>query len=113
MKKTKRDLVNILSSKFPNDKQEITQIVDSVLDGVKQILSEGSSLEIRGFGTFELKVRKGKKDARNPRTGEKVETKPHYVACFKPGLELKENIKKLEVTERLNQMDINAPFELT
>ena len=52
MKKLKKDLVNNLASKLSLEKDEITQIVDTVLDGVKEILSEGSSLEIRGFGTF-------------------------------------------------------------
>ena len=94
MKKLKKDLVNSLSSKLSLEKDEITQIVDTVLDGVKEILSEGSSLEIRGFGTFEVKIRKGKKNARNPKTGEKVQTQPHYVICLKLGQELKDNIKK-------------------
>ena len=99
MKKMKKDLVDVLSSKIQMEKDEITQIVDKVLDGIKEILSEGSSLEIRGFGTFEVKIRKGKKNARNPKNGEKVETKPHYVVSFKPGIELKENLKKLELPE--------------
>lgn len=97
MKKMKKDLVDVLSSKIQMEKDEITQIVDKVLDGIKEILSEGSSLEIRGFGTFEVKVRKGKKNARNPKTGEKVDTYPHYVISLKPGQQLKDNIKKLEV----------------
>lgn len=99
MKKLKKDLVNNLSSKLSLEKDEITQIVDTVLDGVKEILSEGSSLEIRGFGTFEVKIRKGKKNARNPKTGEKVKTQPHYVICLKPGQELRDNIKKLKVID--------------
>lgn len=99
MKKLKKDLVNNLASKLSLEKDEITQIVDTVLDGVKEILSEGSSLEIRGFGTFEVKIRKGKKNARNPKTGEKVQTQPHYVICLKPGQELKDNIKKLKVID--------------
>ena len=99
MKKLKKDLVNALSSEIKMEKDGIAHLVDTVLDGVKEILSEGSSLEIRGFGTFEVKIRKGKKNARNPKNGEKVETKPHYVVSFKPGIELKENLKKLELPE--------------
>ena len=95
----KKDLVEVLTSKIQMEKDEITQIVDKVLDGIKEILSKGSSLEIRGFGTFEVKVRKGKKNARNPKTGEKVDTQPHYVICLKPGQELKDNIKKLKVID--------------
>ena len=72
MKKLKKDLVNVLSSEIKMEKDGITNLVDTVLDGVKEILSEGSSLEIRGFGTFEVKIRKGKNNARNPRSIRKV-----------------------------------------
>ena len=46
-----------------------------------------------------MKIRKGKKNARYPKTGEKVQTQPHYVICLKPGQELKDNIKKLKVID--------------
>ena len=100
MKKLKKDLVNNLSSKLSLEKDEITQIVDTVLDGVKEILSEGSSLEIRGFGTFEPRLRKGRSIARNPKTGETLSVEPHYVAAFRAGQSLKDNLWNLNNNEK-------------
>jgi nucleoid DNA-binding protein len=45
----------------------------------------GKTVELRGFGTFEVKKRKGRKRARNPKTGENVAVKDHGVATFRPG----------------------------
>ena len=48
--------------------------------------------ELRGFGTFEVRVRKGKEKARNPKTGEIVSVDKHGVAVFRAGRELKEEL---------------------
>ena len=47
------------------------------------------TVELRGFGTFEVKLRKGRKRARNPKTGAIVSVEDHGVASFRPGRELK------------------------
>lgn len=44
-------------------------IVDAALDEIMNILSEGSKIEIRGFGCFKVINRK-KRIGRNPRTGQ-------------------------------------------
>jgi len=41
------------------------------------------------FGTFEIRTRKGREKARNPKTGEIVPVKTHGVTVFRPGKELK------------------------
>ena len=91
MKKLKKDLVNNLSSKLSLEKDEITQIVDTVLDGVKEILSEGSSLEIRGFGTFEVAER-AEREGRNPQTGETMKIAASKAPKFKAGKALKDSV---------------------
>ena len=48
--------------------------------------------ELRGFGTFEVRIRKGKEKARNPKTGEIVSVDQHGVAVFRAGRELKEEL---------------------
>lgn len=96
-KKTKKDLVDFLYQEKIAEKRELTKIVDAVFNGIKEFLLEGSSLEIRGFGAFNLKLRSARKNSVNPRTGEKVDSKSHYVANFNPGIELKEKIKQIKV----------------
>ena len=88
-KVTKNDLVDAIYQKTKCEKQVIQSVVDSFLMEVKSSLEEGSTIELRGFGTFELRLRKGREKARNPKTGAPVSVDPHYVAAFRSGQELK------------------------
>ena len=95
----KIDVVNKINEKgIPDiDKQQIQIIIDSFLSEIKESLIQGKSIELRGFGTFEPKLKKEKKGARNVVTGEFVTVQPHFVATFKPGRELKQNMWKLDI----------------
>ena len=57
-------------------KQTKTSIVDAIYK---------KTIEIRGFGTFSVQFRKGRKGMRNPKTGESVDTQDHSVVVFRPG----------------------------
>lgn len=54
-------------------------------------LKKKQRIEIRGFGSFCLHLRKARL-ARNPKTGEKVALLDKYVPFFKPGKEMRERI---------------------
>ena len=93
----KADLVKqiFLNTNLPE--KDISRVIDSFFEEVKASLCAGSVIELRNFGTFEPRLRKGRHNAVNPRTGEKSDVAPHYVAAFRPGKELKELICKLKV----------------
>ena len=59
-------------------------------DEVKAALTDDRVVELRGFGTFEIRTRKGREKARNPKTGEIVPVNTHGVTVFRPGKELKQ-----------------------
>ena len=94
---TKADLVEEVFRNTNLPKNEIVQITDSLLEEIKNALCNGSSIELRTFGTFELRLRKGRKNARNPRTGDITPTDPHYVAAFRSGSELKQKLWNLKI----------------
>ncbi len=94
---TKADLVEEVFRNTNLPKNEIIQITDSLLEEIKSALCKGSSIELRTFGTFELRLRKGRKNARNPRTGDITPTEPHYVAAFRSGSELKQKLWNLKI----------------
>ena len=94
---TKADLIQEIQSNTNLPKKDITAVVDSLLSEIKNALCNGSSIELRTFGTFELKLRKGRTDNINPKTGQKNSSPPHYVAAFKAGQELKNNLWSLKV----------------
>lgn len=96
-KMTKADLVEEVFRNTNLPKNEIVQITDSLLEEIKNALCNGSSIELRTFGTFELRLRKGRKNARNPRTGDITPTDPHYVAAFRSGSELKQKLWNLKI----------------
>ncbi|MCQ2603797.1 MAG: integration host factor subunit beta [Spirochaetia bacterium] len=98
MKKvTKNDVVeNIYEDTGLNiTKKDIHVIVDKVFEEIKQALIEDQIVELRGFGTFEVRTRKGREKAHNPKTGEKVSVEVHGAAVFRPGKELKNSVWSL------------------
>ena len=98
MKKvTKVDLVESVYENTSYDKKVIQTVIDTFLEEIKNSLKDSSTIELRGFGTFELRLRKGKESARNPKTGDKVSVAPHYVAAFRSGQELKNSLWNLPV----------------
>ncbi len=94
---TKADIVDIIASGTGLTKVETEAVVDGFIQTVIASLRDGKNIEIRGFGSFKVKKRKGRM-ARNPRTGEQVPVEDHYVPIFKVSKELKsvvnENLKK-------------------
>ncbi len=94
---TKADIVDVIASGTGLTKVETEAVVDGFIQTVIASLRDGKNIEIRGFGSFKVKKRKGRM-ARNPRTGEQVPVKDHYVPIFKVSKELKsvvnENLMK-------------------
>ncbi len=91
---TKSDLVEKLADKAANlalTKKQCEEIVDTVFDRMKEALRKGEKIEIRGFGSFTIRVRRSK-EGRNPKTGEKVFIPEKRIPFFKVGKELREMV---------------------
>lgn len=88
-KLTKAEIIEEIYPEVNASKKNIHRILDLFFDAVKTGLVNDCVIELRGFGTFEVKTRKGRR-ARNPKTGEAVEVRDHGVATFRPGRELKQ-----------------------
>ena len=87
---TKSDLVQVLSEKISTlTKKECEVIVDTVFHNMRDALQKGEKIEIRGFGSFTVRVRRAK-EGRNPKTGEKVSIPEKRIPFFKVGKELRE-----------------------
>ncbi|MCX8022285.1 MAG: integration host factor subunit beta [Syntrophorhabdaceae bacterium] len=89
----KIDIINKLAEEMKLN-QKVTKIaVDTIVDTIKQAITRGERVEIRGFGSFTIRHYKAYK-GRNPKTGEMVDVKPKRLPYFKVGKELKEMIWK-------------------
>ncbi|MCR5761444.1 MAG: integration host factor subunit beta [Sphaerochaetaceae bacterium] len=91
-KLTKAAIIESLHEKLDLNRSDIHEVIDLFFEEVKAGLSKDQVIELRGFGTFEVRSRKGKEKARNPKTGELVAVQSHGVAVFRPGKELKDQV---------------------
>jgi len=88
----KSDLVQSVSARMPNlAAKDLEVIVNIIFDAMTNSLSKGDRIEIRGFGSFEVRHRKPRL-GRNPKTGENVQVGTRRVPFFKVGKELKEKV---------------------
>jgi integration host factor subunit beta len=88
---TKSDLIDVLceTQKMPKGRAEL--LVNVIFDSMEASLKRGERIEIRGFGSFEIREYRAY-EGRNPRTGEAVAVKPKRLPFFKVGKELKERV---------------------
>lgn len=91
-KLSKAEIVKNISDSTGIPAADILRIINAFFDEIKDGMKDDRIAELRGFGTFETKVRKGKEKARNPRTGESCSVESHKIVKFYPGKELKDYI---------------------
>jgi integration host factor subunit beta len=89
-KLTKAEIIDQIHEKLSVSRNEIHDVIDEFFEELKEALQDDRVIELRGFGTFEIRTRKGREKARNPKTGEIVPVDTHGVAVFRPGKELKQ-----------------------
>ena len=65
--------------------------VNIFFDNIKQALSQGDKVEIRGFGTFLLKSYAAY-TGRNPKTGERVQVGSKELPFFRAGKDLRQKV---------------------
>ncbi len=90
---TKADIVSEVYEKVGLSKKEATDIVETVLDTIKDTLKSGETVKIAGFGNFVIRG-KGSRKGRNPKTGENIEITPRKVVTFKPSMIFKDFVDK-------------------
>ena len=83
----KLDIVNRVADRTGVPKMKAEQAVDALFHSMKEALTRGERIELRGFGVFVVKPRK-RGVGRNPRTGEEVAIPSGKTIRFKPGKEL-------------------------
>ena len=94
-KLTKAAMIENLHNKLGFARSDIHEVIDELFEEIKDGLKDDQISELRGFGTFEIRTRKGREKARNPKTGDIVAVETHGVAIFRPGKELKDAVWNL------------------
>lgn len=81
------DLVKMVRDDFPT-LAAAERAVDSIIDGITNMILNGDELCIKGFGAFTIQERKPRR-GRNMRTGETISVPAKRVVKFVPGKSLK------------------------
>ena len=85
------DLIERVSKNGQMDRGRAELLVDTVFDCLVRSLRQGEKIELRGFGTFQIRSY-GAYKGRNPRTGQIVEVKPKRLPHFKVSKELADRV---------------------
>ena len=94
----KADLVTAISEKTGVPKVDVLVTLETFFKEVKNTLSDGENVYIRGFGSFVIKKR-AKKIGRHIKKNVAIEIPEHYIPSFKPAKifveQVKENVNSL------------------
>jgi integration host factor subunit beta len=86
---TKADLIEEVLRVTELPRKESETVVETIFESIIDALQKGEKIEIRGFGSFRTRERRGRV-GRNPKTGAKVEVPAKKIPFFKPSKELKD-----------------------
>jgi integration host factor subunit beta len=89
----KTDIVELISKQSKISRVDAKHLIEIILDEISSAINSGKGVEVRGFGVFYRRYRKGRIGI-NPKTGEKTEVSEKFVPFFKPGKLLKEAVNK-------------------
>ena len=92
---TKADLIAEVERITELKRSDSEIIVETIFESIIQSLQKGEKIEIRGFGSFRTRQRRGRV-GRNPKTGAKVEVPAKKIPFFKPSKELKDFVNSAE-----------------
>lgn len=88
----KKSLADNIADKLDLTKKDAAEIVELILDEMKDVLEEKGSVDLAGFGKFEVRYRAAR-DGFNPQTKEKIRIAESYNVAFKPAKALKDLVK--------------------
>jgi integration host factor beta subunit len=86
---TKNDLIKKLQEELKAySLKDVTYVVNIIFDSMIDAIKRGERIELRGFGSFEVRERKPRM-GRNPKSGVQVKLDERKVPFFKTGKELR------------------------
>lgn len=88
---TKAELVTEVAAKSGLSKKDTEKAIAGVIETVTETLAKGESIQLVGFGTFEVRERAARKGI-NPRTKESIDIEATKVPAFKAGRALKDAV---------------------
>ena len=90
---TKNHIISALHNQLELPKTRSTEVVETLLETIKETLENGEDVLISGFGKFSVK-RKNERRGRNPQTGEDLVLEARRVVTFRCSPVLRDRVNK-------------------
>lgn len=94
----KSDLINNISEKTGIPKVDVLVAVETLIKEIKENITKGENIYIRGFGSFITKTRAAK-IGRNIKKNVAVHIPEHQIPAFKPSKEFVNEVKQMKITQ--------------
>lgn len=91
---TKAEIVNEIVKTTGIDKISVLSVVEGLMTSIKESLTHGENVYLRGFGSFIVKQR-AEKTARNISKNTTIIIPAHNIPAFKPADTFKKEVSKL------------------
>lgn len=88
----KTEFIDAVAKEAEASKVAASQVVNAAIDVITKALKKGDSVQITGFGTFDVAKRAARK-GRNPATGKEIKIAASKAPRFKAGKVLKDSVK--------------------
>lgn len=108
---TKAEVIAEIAEQTGVDKTDVQTVVEAFFDVVKDSMSEGNNIYVRGFGSFVNKKR-ARKIARNISKNTAIVIDEHYVPSFKPSKVFIEKIKASDKVKEMNADEMKLAAEV-
>ncbi len=87
-----KEFISELARRDGYTQSDTQKMMDDIIDYLSDHFSDGDSLQVSGFGTFEVKKRL-ERIVVNPGTQQRMLVPPKLVLSFKPAAAVKEEMK--------------------
>ena len=84
-------LIDQLAERTGQHRNDTDKLVRIFFENIKLAIAKEDKVEIRGFGSFNLKKYRGY-TGRNPRSGEKVKVEAKKLPVFRTGKDLRDRV---------------------
>ncbi len=88
----KTEFVEAVAKEAKATKAAANEVVNAAIEVITKALKKGNSVQLTGFGTFEV-VKRAARKGRNPATGKEIKIAASKAPKFKAGAVLKKAVK--------------------
>lgn len=86
-----KEFINALATRLQENPKTVKQHVEALVDALANMLDEGATLNVQGFGTYEVKKKK-ERIIVHPMSKQRHLVPPKLVIAFKPSPTLKDKV---------------------